>query len=193
MVPWWEYIITRFKAVHARYGDAGFSFSATMKNYYGMYLKAYLLSLLIFGVLGALFAVATKSLTSTGDEPNMLSNLLPFIIVLFFLPAYLWLFAYFKTKRTNLLFGNLKINGHQLQSEMKTMYMLWLYLSNTIGILLTLGLLMPWAKIRTARYKASVTSILVAGDLNQFVATQAQYQSAVGEEIGEMFDLDIGF
>lgn len=188
MVPWWEYIITRFKAVHAKYGDADFSFAATTKNYYGMYIKAYLLSILIFGVIGALIAALMGTLMSDTN-----SKLMPFLIFLFVFPAYLWLFAYFQTKRTNLVFGHLRIKAHKVKSELKTGYMLYLYVTNTLAIMFTLGLLMPWAKIRTARYKASVTSIDVAGDLSQFVATQEQYQSAMGEEIGDMFDLDLGF
>ncbi len=188
MVPWWEYIITRFKAVHAKYGDADFSFAATTKNYYGMYVKAYLLSFLIFGVIGALI-VALKGTLMSGSVPTAM----PLLIFVLVFPAYLWLFAYFQTKRTNLVFGNLRIQGHKVKSELKTGYMLYLYVTNTLAIMFTLGLLMPWAKIRTARYKASVTSIDMAGDLNQFVATQEQYQSAMGEEVGEMFDLDLGF
>ncbi|VAW94529.1 Thymidylate kinase [hydrothermal vent metagenome] len=188
MVPWWEYIVTRFKVTHAKYGKAEFSFSARMKNYYGMYLKAYLLSILIFGVIGALIAGMMKSMTS--DAGSMASTI---IIALLIFPAYLWLFAYFQTKRTNLIYGNLKIDGHKVKSELKTGYMLYLYVTNTLAIMLTLGLLMPWAKIRTAKYRVSVTSIDVVGDLSQFVAAQEQYQSAMGEEIGEMFDLDLGF
>ena len=52
---------------------------------------------------------------------------------------------------------------------------------------------MPWAKIRTARYKASVTSLDVSGDLSAFAADQEQKQSAYGEKMGEMFDMDLGF
>ncbi len=190
MVPWWEYIVTRFKVVHAKYGDADFSFSATMKNYYGMYIKAYLLSILIFGVIGAVIVVLMKTIMSDTDTG---SAAMPVVIFLLVLPAYLWLFAYFQTKRTNLIFGNLDIGGHKVRSELKTGYMLYLYVTNTLAIMLTLGLLMPWAKIRTARYRTSVTSLDVAGNLSQFVATQEQYQSAMGEEIGEMFDMDLGF
>ncbi len=188
MFPWWEYIVTRFKVVHAKYGDADFSFSATMKNYYGMYIKAYLLSIVIFGVIGAL--VATLMHTATSDA---VSSIVPFLIFILIFPAYLWLFAYFQTKRTNLIFGNLDIAGHKVRSELKTGYMLYLYVTNTLAIVFTLGLLMPWAKIRTARYRISVTSIDVVGDLSQFVTTQEQQQSAMGEEIGEMFDMDLGF
>ena len=33
--------------------------------------------------------------------------------------------------------------------------MFWLYLSNTLAILFSIGLLIPWARIRMARYRLS--------------------------------------
>lgn len=191
MVPWWEYMITIFKADHSKFGDANFKLTATLKNYFGMYAKGYGLSILMFGALGLIVA-GIISFVSSQDAPESMGILIPVIFV-FVLPVYLWMFAYFQTKRTNLVFGNLVIQEHKVQAELKVGAMMMLYLTNTLAIMFTLGLMMPWAKVRTARYKASVMSVLVAGDLGQFVSTQAEHQSALGEEIGEMFDMDLGF
>lgn len=187
MVPWWEYMITHFKAVHAKYGQSEFEFTATNKSYYIMYLKMYGMMIVIFGLMGGMVAAIISLAESTG-EPVLWS-----VIIILVFPTYLWLFAYMEAKRTNLVFSNLHINGNQLKSELKTGYLLWLYISNTLAMMLTVGLLMPWAKIRTARYRASVTSLNVSGDLSLFVADQEQKQSAYGEEMGEMFDMDLGF
>ena len=51
---------------------------------------------------------------------------------------------------------------------------------------------MPWAKIRTARYRASVTSLIIKGNLNNIAAAQRKNQTALGEEIGNLFDMDLG-
>lgn len=192
MFPWWDYMVTNFKVVHAKFGTSDFKFTATTKNYYGMYLKLYGLSILIFGGMAALFAVVIPMLKESGSEPAM-AGLFTVVMMLLIFPAYLWLFAYLQAKRTNLMYGNLDINGNQVQSELKTGYLLYLYITNTLAMMISLGLLMPWAKIRTARYRASVTSLNVAGDLGQYTSAQAQQQSALGEEIGEMFDMDLGF
>ena len=193
MAPWWEYMITNFKVKHAKYGDAGFSFSATTKNYYWLYLKM-ILWLIAFSVLIGLGATGMTALfKSESADPSEIMQYMPILMAIVIVPFYLWLFAYMATKRTNLLYNNIDIAGHKTKSELKTGYMMYLYLTNTLGMLLTLGLLMPWAKIRTARYRASVTSVDVAGDLSQFTVVQADQQSALGEEMGEMFDLDLGF
>jgi uncharacterized membrane protein YjgN (DUF898 family) len=71
--------------------------------------------------------------------------------------------------------------------------MLWLYFSNAIGIVLSLGLLIPWAKIRMIRYRlANLTLHVVSDDLNNFVAAEQEKASAIGEEMGDMLDVDIG-
>lgn len=193
MAPWWEYMITNFKVKYANYGDADFSFSATTKNYYGLYLKMFLWiiafsALIGFGIVGA---IALFNFDTTESSTTM--QYMPILMFVIIVPFYLWLFAYMATKRTNLLYNNIDIAGHKTKSELKTGYMTYLYFTNTLGMLLTVGLLMPWAKIRTARYRASVTSVDVAGDLSQFAVVQADHQSALGEEMGEMFDLDLGF
>lgn len=191
MFPWWECMIARFKATHSCYGSAAFNFTASGKNFYAMYLKAYLIFVIAFSVVGGLFfAIAAGLKETSGDE---IAVFLPFVMMVLILPVYLWMFAYIQAKRTNLIYNNLSVDGHQLKSGLKTGYMMYLYVTNTIGIMISLGLLMPWAKIRTLRYKASVTQLEMVGDLDQFVSTQVEQQSAMGEEIGEIFDMDIGF
>ena len=59
-----------------------------------------------------------------------------------------------------------------------------------LAIVVTLGLATPWAVIRTLRYRAQKTALLVAGGLDQFVAAQAADVDAAGEEVGEMFGFD---
>ena len=121
------------------------------------------------------------------------SGIVMVVMAFLIFPFYLWLFAYLQAKRTNLMYSNLDISGNKVQSELKVGYLLYLYITNTLAIMISLGLLMPWAKIRTARYRASVTSLNVAGDLGQYTSAEEQKQSAFGEEMGEMFDMDLGF
>jgi len=70
--------------------------------------------------------------------------------------------------------------------------LLGLWVTNTLALLCTLGLAWPWARVRVARYYASVTSLEVAGSLDDFVARAGEESRAFGEEMGEVFDVDIG-
>jgi uncharacterized membrane protein YjgN (DUF898 family) len=66
-------------------------------------------------------------------------------------------------------------------------------LSNAVAIALSLGLLIPWAQIRLARYRAENMTVHLADDWRDYVAAKDRQGSALGEEIGEAFDVDVDF
>ncbi len=186
MFPWWEYMITRFKVDHARYGSSPFTFQTGLKQYYLLYLKVFALFVLLFAV----YAVFMFMIQTVAGEAAAL--FMP-VFMLIMMLVYLWIFAFIQAMRTNLVFNNIELVGNRTRSQMKAGYLFYLYITNTLAIALTLGLMTPWAKIRTARYRLSVTSIDMITDMGQFTASEAQKQSAIGEEIGDMFDMDLGF
>lgn len=194
--PWWEYLLTSFKINHADFGTADFNFSASTRDYYKLYLKMFLVLMLAvigYGIFSSIIAGIAGAISSSNTEPaDRTPEVYMLIGFLFVLPLYFWMFAYMQTKKTNLIYGNITVDGHQLQSALKVWYMLYLYITNTIAIALSLGLLIPWARIRTARYRASVTSVQTDGDFDHFIAAQIENQSALGEEMGEVFDMDLG-
>ena len=196
MYPWWEYLITAFKVKQSRYGEADLKYHARALDYYAMYLKAALipfLAIVIFALVAGLIASIFKPLLADSGNSAYSGIVLQLMFILLFLPLYAWMFAYLQTKRTNLIYNNIQIDGHQLKSDLRVGYMTFLYVTNTLAIIVSLGLLIPWAKIRTARYRAAMTWLQPDGDIGAFFNKQQQNQSAYGEEMGEMFDLDIGF
>ena len=195
LFPWWEYMITQFKVDHADFGTSDFAFTANKRAYYFLYLRAFL-GILAVGILfAAVFAGgvagAISAMSEDGAQPAA-SPILSVALSLVFVIPYLWFFAYVQTKKTNLVYSNINIEGHRLTSNLSVGYMMYLYATNTLAMALSLGLLMPWAKIRTARYRARMTAVVPASDFNSFVATQSRQQSALGEEVGEVFDLGLG-
>jgi uncharacterized membrane protein YjgN (DUF898 family) len=75
---------------------------------------------------------------------------------------------------------------------LRTRELFRIYLGNLVRIVLTLGLYVPWARIRLARYRAETMTIVVQGSLDDFIAGENTATSATGEEIGEFFDVDFG-
>lgn len=199
LTPFWDYLFTRFRAIHSQYGTQVFNFNASPGGFYGVYFIAFLVFVLIIIAVSFLAGFLTPVLKSMADPQEseaaakQLSGLIFSVVLFIMVPAYLWFFAYIQAKRTNLIYSHLQLDGHKLKCEMKTGYLMYLYVTNTLAMALTLGLLMPWAKVRTARYRASVTSLDAQGALDQFAAVQHQEQSALGEELGGMFDMEVGF
>ena len=69
-----------------------------------------------------------------------------------------------------------------------------IYISNIPAMALSVGLLIPWAQIRVARYRLEAVEVQAQGSLEHFVASDDPGTTgAVGEEISSFFDLDFGF
>ena len=68
--------------------------------------------------------------------------------------------------------------------------LLWLYVSNTLAVLLSMGLLVPWAKVRMVRYRLSCLELYASYDLDDIVSN-ARRGDAVGQEVSDLFDVDI--
>ncbi|WP_417546920.1 YjgN family protein [Marinobacter segnicrescens] len=105
--------------------------------------------------------------------------------------GYLGLFGYFKAGLANLMINHAELADHQLTSELEPVRLAWIFVSNSFLTVITLGLYLPWAKVRLARYRADCTSMAIQGDLDHFVAAESRRTSALGEELGEAFD--VGF
>ncbi len=189
--PFWQYLKTIFLINNARYGTSPFSFGGGAKSFYLMYLKAIGVFSLAITIVSLAFSQLelfsfTKEASTTEDGTSFLLMQLVFFIL------YLWIFAYLQTKRHNLIFNHVKIEEMSFKSTLSVSYMLYLYVTNTLGIVCTLGLLVPWSMVRTARYRASQLRLLTNQSLEHFLANQQTQLNAMGEEFGEVFDIEVG-
>jgi uncharacterized membrane protein YjgN (DUF898 family) len=164
----------RFVVAGSRYGTKGFDFGAAVADFY----KEYLLALLIL-VAGALLIVVLLP---------VLDRAAPFVG----LPVYVFLYAFLKARIANLVYNGAHLDGHGFRSTLSAFELTSLYLTNTVAIVLTLGLYVPWARVRMARYRAGRLVLVAAGDLDGFVAAQREQVASTGEEVSELFDVDIG-
>ncbi|MGI9289764.1 MAG: YjgN family protein [Gammaproteobacteria bacterium] len=83
-------------------------------------------------------------------------------------------------------------DGHRLGCDWNLSGMLGILVTNMIAIIFSLGLLIPWAQMRVMRFQLDRTWVDVNGDLNGVMAGQQEEVSSLGEEIGDVFDVDIG-
>lgn len=175
LMPYAFYQQQKFIYGNHSYGTAAFDFKATVGAYYSIFL----LILGIF-VVGGIAAFAA----------GMVLPLLAFPVVA---AAYLLVFAYFVVATSNLNYNNIHVREHRFQARWRVQSYLWLMVTNTLGILVTLGFFLPWARVRTARYKARHTSLLAVGDLDSFAAAERNAVGSLGEGVGDLFDIEVGF
>lgn len=178
MAPFAYYKQQHYMANGYKYGTEPFNFSATAGAYYKIFL-------VLFGaVIGMVFLV--------GMIAGITNNQIPGIQVLIILPVYLYIFSYFTVRTKNLVYNNTLLAQHGFDSRLEVNSFAGLFFTNTLLTVLTVGLFTPWAKVRTAHYMADRLNLEAQGDLNRFIADEQEQLSALGEELGDVFDFDIG-
>jgi len=75
----------------------------------------------------------------------------------------------------------------------KAWELMWIRLSNVLAIVFSLGLLVPWAAMRRARYLVENIEVTVEGDiLDRIQGRFAEAESALGDSAMDAFDFEIG-
>jgi len=91
----------------------------------------------------------------------------------------------------NIHWNNTQLKNHQFAAKWTTPSFFALLATNTLGILFTLGLFIPFAKVRTAIYKANHTAFIAEGNLDNFIANELEQSNSLAEGVHDMFDIDI--
>lgn len=149
------------------YGGTRFSFSATTGNYYFAALKLFL----------AFIGFLIGSIVTLGIG---------------LLPLYLLLRAYAEVLFARLAWRNTLLGDIRFDCGWTTGGLFGLYFVNALAVLATLGLLVPWAAIRTARYKLERITLQSDRGLGGFLAAAENDVGAVGDEAGELLGFDFG-
>jgi len=203
--PYYHYRQVKFVADKSGFGTSRFSFDTKVGNYYVIYVIVWAvfagIGVIAAIVMGIIFAknpdmAALMQPPAEGQEiePEQQKTFLIFIGLLYavFGVLYIAVFAYMQAALNNLLWNNVSIAKQRFRSTLTTPMMVWLYLTNSVCIVISFGLLIPWARIRMMRYRVKCLTVLSKGDLDGFIAGEKSKLSAAGEEIGEVFGLDIG-
>jgi len=203
----------RFAASGHQYGTAQFELPSLARAFYAIYgrwLGMVLVLILVPALFGVLAGVSSKAGWPSG---MMLAVGIVAGSIVVYAYIVLWL-GYLKSRTTNLVWNHLAIGqtqprmpasspGHgahavpdarvRFESRLRARELAQLYLVNAAAIVVTLGLAIPWAVVRSARYRIQSLSLLVAGDLDEIAAAEASSVGATGDEVGELAGFDFGF
>ena len=171
------------------YGTTPLEFNADVGRYYGLLGKLMLTGFLV--MLALLAVVAAGANGANEGEPGVLFSVIPMVLMVFMVAFYVVLYALVQANLGNLKFNHTHLGDIRFTSVLTLRGMAALYVVNTLAIVFTLGLMIPWAKVRTAAYRARCLT-LTAPSLDGFVAAETEAVSALGEQVGEIFDMDIG-
>jgi uncharacterized membrane protein YjgN (DUF898 family) len=190
LAPFTHQRIKRFQHNASRFGDTPFSFHATVGSFYRLYLTLIAAALLGFIVVGLLSGVGWAGFKySPALGRNYWIQGVIFMGISY--AVFATLYPLYLTLSQNLIWSNTRLGEHRFTSQMKWGRMAWIWLSNLVLIAVTLGLFMPFATIRSLRYRIESMTLLPASDLSEFIAASESSGSAVGEGMTDLLDFDL--
>lgn len=135
----------------------------------------------------------TEVQKDTPKDPKIIALAVLAVVAIYgvMILIYLVISTYINTRVSNYLFNNLKLTYIRFSSNISYLKLMWIYLSNTVLIFLTIGIFIPWAKVRAVKYKLSCINVYTL-DLESYIAAESAPIRAVGEEVSDFLDVDVG-
>lgn len=186
--------LKRYQHGNARFGSLGFGFDASVGAFYRVYAITGLAIIAAVGVTAALLGGSFAGVQAAlqGRDAQMVGIVVAVLGVAVMVLIGQFVGPLFTALSGNLIWNHTQLGAHRFESRLSPWKLLWIGLSNTVMVMITLGLFMPWAAVRLARYRAECMSLLLTDSLDAVVADVEQGIGAVGEESAELFDIDIG-
>lgn len=183
---------SRYTIGRHRLGGHRFAFESGIGPFYrallwsaawmiGVILVFFLLTL----VTGYAFAERGAGQTLGGAEPLILF----FSIVVALLPVT----TIYRAFMRNPVYAGIALEGgHRFESTISPPKLIWIAISNAAAIVVSFGMLVPWARIRVARYLCANTLVKPAGSLDEFIGKAESRQSAIGDAYMDIEGVDVG-
>lgn len=182
LAPYVLYRQKRFLVENSAYGSTFFTFDATHKQYYRVFFP-------LLAIVPLFLAVVAALSTQPRTNPN------PALVIAFSLLTvafYVFIALYLPTALSNITWNGTSIAGHRFRSTLRARDLAWIYFSNAVAALCSLGLLAPWGAVRLAKYRLEKLSLSGAGGLDAILAAENAEMGATGEELGELLGWDFG-
>jgi uncharacterized membrane protein YjgN (DUF898 family) len=196
LAPFTHQRLKAYQHNNSWFGRARFSFHASAGRFYLIYLIL-LASIVGFGVVIGLAGIGS-TFTALGHAQQRSGHVDTREIIRFLIYFYgaLLLFGMligplFHALLTNLIWSSTRLENHRIECRLSPWMLMWIGASNFVLVVITLGLFIPWASVRLAKYQVESIRLLPTSDLQEFVDAEPETIGAVGEEAATAFDFDI--
>lgn len=181
-----------------RYGTAKFETNAPLKPLYKNLGATFLLVIIVtivLALIGYLLMLATTGLQMP-DSTNAFSlgqiGLWQLVIFAFYVPIILS-FLFYRAGVRNIAYNATVLDQqHRFHSNISRLRYLWIIFSNFFLIIITFGLMRPWAAVRTWNYQAEKTALLANGPLDEFISGRQQDGNVATAEFLDIEGIDFG-
>jgi uncharacterized membrane protein YjgN (DUF898 family) len=175
------------------YGESNLHFPGKASTFFFIYYIKMMLLYIAFTVISAIFffAFMPHPVTSNSMTASSIFSLILLTFILMPLVSFV-VQGSFEAWIGRVVYNHTSIKEYRMLNEWSAPKLSWIYLSNFFVVIFSFGLLYPWTKIRTVRYKLENIGFENL-DLHAFEGQVEQERNAIGEEAADFFDFDIGF
>jgi len=189
-LPWFMARQKAFVVSHHAFGTTRFHCELPASKFFGIYFRGGLI-VAAFGVPSVMAAFA-MSQVAPRIELAWVSTLAWILPLLVAYSGYIVSFAYVQARTTNLLWSNTAAFGMSFESSLKASRLIGLHFGNVVAAACSAGLLIPWAVIRTLRYRLDNFAGMIEDDIVHEASPEMAPVGAAGQELGDIFNLDLG-
>ncbi|HEY3276209.1 MAG TPA: YjgN family protein [Syntrophorhabdaceae bacterium] len=192
--PAWIYLKKNYFFDNLTYGAAKNDFNGRVGPFYRAYSIVLLFPVFVpiagFAIVMAMPFIGP--LLRRAGTTDHLIWLVPLALSLGWFTGYIFLKQYFYVRLNNYCFAQSAIGGAALESTMQVGRLTWIYFTNILAIIFSLGLLIPWAKVRRTRYILENLAVVTSFGLEDFAARAEEDVGAVGDAATDIFDIAVG-
>ena len=187
--PYFVYQRYEFLLANQRYGTARMQFHVGAQPFFATYLLGGVGFLAVSLVLVLLFITLSAALSGAASQVPRFAAVAMTPVALM---GYLAAITFVRVRNLNTVWNSVTLAEHRFESSLTFGGMYRLSLVNTVAVILSAGLFLPWARVRMAQYRAEHTALLVQGDLGEFLALEGDRVAALDDEVADALDFDFG-
>ena len=187
--PWFQARHKAFLVSRHALGTTRFGCDISVSSFFGIYILG---GLILGGLIvpaGILMGAGVMLGQMLPESVQWIAVVLPLLLIYL---AYAVAYAYIQANATNLLWNGAHGPGIRFSSTLGALKLARIYIGNVLAIAATAGLLIPWAVVRTLRYRLENLAVIVEEDILFEASPSLERVGATGQELGDIFNLDLG-
>ena len=193
IIPYYMFRQKRYFMENMAFGTTRNTFTADAGRFYTVYLQAFAIGVVAYGVgmAGIIPALLSGALNENAafSSGALVSIVLGYAVILV-LGAVLQQFIY--ARITNYSFQTSRLGELRFHSTLNVGALVRIRLSNALAIIFSLGLAIPWAMVRHAAYVLNNITVRTQGELDSFTADVLQDEDALGDVAADALDFEVG-
>jgi uncharacterized membrane protein YjgN (DUF898 family) len=191
--PYLHFCFKRWQHGHSAYGTARASFQPRAWDFYAPYLLGGLLLLAAFVAAGVLVAAVGFAGAPHGGDARRFGFVIGLVFVIVVYGVMLAVAPLVTARIQNVVWSGTRLQDIAFASDVRAGRLIGITLTNLVMIVLSLGLLIPFALMRLMKYKLESIEVLDAEALGRFASQGAEAGvGAAGEGAVDVMDLDFG-